>query len=165
MAPLFVQADGEEWPTDPRMSEFKFTLNGFTAIVAAVVVLTVGGIRYVCLWEALKPEQLGVLRKHLAQEDAQRLAPALRAAMDAGNHQAAEQLASKSLDPADIKLGDVSARGSASDLIVRVSVRHRAADAASGAEVRYFRMSHSVLTGWKVLPRQPKWWQYWLRMI
>lgn len=33
MASVCIQAGRGELPTDPRMSEFKCTLNGFTAIV------------------------------------------------------------------------------------------------------------------------------------
>lgn len=52
---------------------------------------------------------------------------------------------------AEVEFTDISARGRGDDVVVRVEVRVSGGDPPDGQRVRYFRMSHSALTGWRVL--------------
>ena len=50
----------------------------------------------------------------------------------------------------DIQFTSVKARGSGDDIVVRVEVQVSGRDPPDGKRVRYYRMSHSTVTGWQV---------------
>lgn len=49
-----------------------------------------------------------------------------------------------------IALTSVSARGGGDDVIVKVEIQVAGGDPPDGKRVRYFRMSHGAVTGWRV---------------
>jgi hypothetical protein len=50
----------------------------------------------------------------------------------------------------DIEFTEISARGRGDDVVVKVEIEVNGADPPDGDRVRYFRMSHSAVTGWRV---------------
>lgn len=73
---------------------------------------------------------------------------------DAGDEQARAQ-ADELMSLTEIEFTEMSARGSGDDVVVRVEIRVAGGDPPDGESVRYFRMSHSTLTGWRVLREVP----------
>jgi hypothetical protein len=49
-----------------------------------------------------------------------------------------------------ISFASLKARGHGDDVIVRAEIQIGDQDPPDGRRVRYFRMSHSLLTGWRV---------------
>jgi len=50
----------------------------------------------------------------------------------------------------EIEFTSIGARGRGDDIVVKVEVRVAGKDPPDGRRTRYFRMSHSTVTGWRV---------------
>jgi len=50
----------------------------------------------------------------------------------------------------EIEFTSIKARGRGDDIVVKVEVRVSGQEPPDGRPVRYFRMEHSVVTGWRV---------------
>ena len=60
------------------------------------------------------------------------------------------EVAEELLGLARIELPSIQARGRGDDVVVRVEIRVDGKEPPEGESVRYYRMSHSALTGWRV---------------
>ncbi|UCC48518.1 MAG: hypothetical protein JSV41_13835 [Gemmatimonadota bacterium] len=54
------------------------------------------------------------------------------------------------LSLSEIEFTSIGARGRGDDIVVKVEVQVAGQDPPDGRRVRYFRMSHSIVTGWRV---------------
>jgi hypothetical protein len=61
-----------------------------------------------------------------------------------------EAKAEELLGLSEITFTKMSARGSDDDIIVKLEIQIAGKDPPDGKPVRYFRMSHSAVTGWRV---------------
>jgi hypothetical protein len=50
----------------------------------------------------------------------------------------------------EVQFTSISARGRGDDIVVKVEIRVSGGEPPDGKPVRYFRMSHSTVTGWRV---------------
>jgi hypothetical protein len=120
------------------------TLTGWPAVIVIVLALGIYGLTFVVSREALDDEALAPIRLQLQGEYALKLLPDVDPATpDPG---AVERITE--LDR--LELTSVSARGSGEDVVVRVEPRVNGQVPPDGREVRYYRMSYSTLTGWRV---------------
>ncbi len=55
------------------------------------------------------------------------------------------------LSLSEVQFISISARGRGDDIVVKVEIRVSGQEPPDGKPVRYFRMEHSVVTGWRVL--------------
>jgi hypothetical protein len=54
------------------------------------------------------------------------------------------------LSLSEVQFTSISARGRGDDIVVKVEIRVSGEEPPDGKPVRYFRMSHSTVTGWRV---------------
>jgi hypothetical protein len=54
------------------------------------------------------------------------------------------------LSLSEIEFSSIGARGRGDDIVVKVEVQVAGKDPPDGRRTRYFRMSHSTVTGWRV---------------
>jgi hypothetical protein len=120
------------------------TLTGWPAVVAIILAVGIYGLAFVASRKALDDEALAPIRLQLQGEYASALLPAVNPA--APDSEAVARLTE--LD--QLELVSVSARGSGEDVVVRVEPRINGRVPPDGKEVRYYRMSYSTLTGWRM---------------
>jgi hypothetical protein len=120
------------------------TLTGWPALIVIVLALGVYGMTFVMGRSTHDDEALAPIRLQLQGEyTAMLLSDAEAVAPDA---EAVERLLA--LD--QIEFTSVSARGSGENVIVRVEPRVDGQPPPDGRDVRYYRMSYSTVTGWRV---------------
>jgi hypothetical protein len=134
------------------------TLKGWPAIIALVVLVGFYALTFVVSRRALDDEALAPIRLQLQGEYTTALLPGV----DPQNPdpEAVERLTALQR----IEFASVSVRGFGSDVIVRVEPRVDGQPPPDGRDVRYFRMSYSALTGWR-LRRQSTAWRYYTRVF
>jgi hypothetical protein len=120
------------------------TLTGWPAVVVIILAVGIYGLTFVVSRKSLDDEALAPIELQLRGEYTSALLPAVDPA--APDPEAVERL--KDLD--ELELVSVSARGSGEDVVVRVEPRIHGQVPPDGKEVRYYRMSYSTLTGWRV---------------
>lgn len=120
------------------------TLTGWPAVIVLVLAVGVYGLTFLVSRKTLDDEALAPIRLQLQGEYASALLPALDPA--APDPEAVERIT----DLEQLELTSVSARGSGEDVVVRVEPRVNGQVPPDGREVRYYRMSYSALTGWRV---------------
>ncbi len=115
-------------------------LTGGKAIVVALLALGALGFKYVTALSTLDSEGAAVLQRWISAEyqrhNLQRVG--------LNDEQRAELL----LSLQTLRLRDVAARGTPDDLIVRVEIEPHPAQPPGAELIRYFRMRHSVVSGW-----------------
>jgi hypothetical protein len=119
-------------------------LTGKPAIAVAVLAVLAFGFQLVASRKALDDEALAPIKLQLQGEYTSKLLPTIDP--DDPDPDAVQKL----LELDSIELGSVSVRGSGEDVVVRVEPRVRGALPPDGKGVRYFRMSYSSMTGWRV---------------
>ncbi len=75
-----------------------------------------------------------------------------------------EQRARLLIDAADVDIVSLDARGKPESLAVRVEIAPGVAHPPGSPLVRYYRMEHSLLTGWHHRGKLPAW-QYYLTLF
>ena len=120
------------------------TLTGWPAVVVLVLAVGLYGLTFLVSRKTLDDEALAPIRLQLQGEYTSALLPALDPASP--DPEAVERITE--LD--QLELTSVSARGSGEDVVVRVEPRVNGQVPPDGREVRYYRMSYSALTGWRV---------------
>jgi len=146
------------------MSEIKIKLTGWKAIVAILAVLAFLAYRYNAMHTTVATEAADELRFWLAAEYMAAGLPALEQAVESGDAVAAEIQAQEILARERIEFPDLSARGSPEDVVVRAEILVDGRAPPVGKPVRYFRMEHSMLTGWR-MQREVHAISYYLRFI
>jgi hypothetical protein len=116
-------------------------VTGWKAIVLILVVLGLGGYRLASARSSLSAEGADALktwvsteyqRYYLAQDDLSQ-----------------EEKAKFLVGAAEVKFKSVSARGSGDNIIVRAEIEPSEFQPPGTKTVRYFRMEHSLTTGWR----------------
>lgn len=126
----------------------KLELTGWKAIaVLAVIALVIGG-------------KLMMERSTLATEAAEEIKLYLRGEyasqglrdfdLDQMTEEGAEAKAQELLKLEDIQFTSISARGRGDDVRVKLEIQVAGEDPPDGKRVRYYQLSHSVVTGWRV---------------
>ena len=146
------------------MSGIKIKLTGWKAIVAILAVLAFLAYRYNAMHTTVATEAADELRFWLAAEYMAAGLPALEQAVESGDAVAAEIQAQEILARERIEFPDLSARGSPEDVVVRAEILVDGRAPPVGKPVRYFRMEHSMLTGWR-MQREVHAISYYLRFI
>jgi anti-sigma-K factor RskA len=132
------------------MSEIRIRVTGWKAIVVLLLAAAFVGYRYYAVQTTLETGAADELRFWLAAEYMAQGLPALEDAVARGDAAAAEEQAREIVARDRIEFIDMSARGAPEDLAVRVRIRVDGRAPPDGREVRYFRMRHSTVTGWRM---------------
>ncbi len=132
------------------MSEIKIKLTGWKAVLVLVAVAGFLGYRYYALHTTVATEAADELRFWLAAEYMAAGLPALEQAVESGDAVAAEIQAQEILARERIEFTELSARGSPEDVVVRAEILVDGRAPPVGEPVRYFRMEHSMVTGWRM---------------
>lgn len=133
------------------MTRAKLTFRGWKSI--PVIVLIAGFVLYrACEARAdLEEGGLNVLRQHLRGEYASAIFARLGGSgAGARDRETLARTAGEIERLERITFRQVSVRGTAPDLIVRVEILVDGGPPPSGSPVEYFRLSHSLVTGWRV---------------
>ncbi len=126
----------------------KLELKGWKAFAALAVVVAVVGGKYLAERRTLESEAAEELRfwlhsEYLAREmhgvDPEQL-----------TDEQAEAMGAELLELGDIEFTSISARGRGDDVAVKVEIRVAGRDPPDGRPLRYFRMEHSLVTGWRL---------------
>jgi hypothetical protein len=116
-------------------------VTGWKAVVLIIVVLGLGGYRLASARSSLSDEGTDVLktwvsteyqRYYLAQDDLSQ-----------------DEKARFLIGAAEVEFRSVSARGSGDNIVVRVEIEPSEFQPPGTKLVRYFRMEHSMITGWR----------------
>jgi hypothetical protein len=113
------------------------------AVIAVVLVATFRAERSTLETEAADELKLWVRSEYLAQG---------MHGIDPGQ-MSEEELETKGeelLSLSDVQFTSISARGRGDDIVVKVEIRVAGQVPPDGEPLRYFRMSHSTVTGWRV---------------
>ncbi|NIM51607.1 MAG: hypothetical protein GTN62_12330 [Gemmatimonadales bacterium] len=130
------------------MSEIKIRLTGWKAILVLVVAVAFVGYRYVAMRTTLATEAAAELRLWLAAGYISQGLPALQEAVERGDQEAAAAQAQNIVAQERIEFTSIGARGGRDDVVVRVEILVDGKPPPDGRQVRYFRMRHSLVTGW-----------------
>jgi len=141
-----------------RGSSAGITLRGWPAVIALVVIVGLYGLTFVVSRRALGDDGLTPIRHQLQGEYAAVLLPGV----DPQNPDPAAVERLTALE--HIEFASVSVRGFGSDVIVRVEPRVDGAPPPDGRDARYFEMTYSSLTGWR-LEHQTTAWRYYTRLF
>jgi hypothetical protein len=127
-----------------------FQITGWKAVLALAGIAAFAGFRYYTRVSTLEKEGREALHLWLAAEysrDVLESIPSNAAAAPAEQQAAAEEL----LAQQNVAIHDIRARGRGDTIFVRAKVSVNAREPRDGRQVRYFMMSHSMLTGWRLL--------------
>lgn len=144
--------------------ETRFKLTGPKAIAALVVIVVVVALQFLNRQHTLQSEAVDQIKLHLAAEYTRHHLPELQRAsqgVEAGGQSEArlDDIARQvSIDHIDIV--DIGARGRSGRYVARVEVEVDGADPPDGRRVRYFKMTHSTLGGWRLVRDTSKWHYY-----
>jgi hypothetical protein len=120
------------------------TLTGWPAVIAIVVVVVFYGLTFVISRQSLDDEALAPIRLQLQGEYTSAVLPEL------DPNDPAPEVVDRLTEMDQIEFASVSARGSGDNVIVRVKPLVNGQPPPDGRDVRYYRMSWSNLTGWRM---------------
>ncbi len=131
------------------MAEMKTRLTGVPAILVLVVAVAAVIWRQSSMKASLDDEAASEINQWLVMRYA---ADALAKHVGHGGLDDASSLDRAALDEIlasrQVEIVSIDARGQPDDIVVRVEVRVAGKEPPDGRSVRYFRMSHSLATGW-----------------
>ncbi|NIR46742.1 MAG: hypothetical protein GWN99_20260 [Gemmatimonadetes bacterium] len=123
-------------------------LKGWSAVAALVVIGAVLGGKLLMERSTLETEAMEQLKLTLQGEYGSYLLHDVDA--DRLTNEEMEAKAAELLELQDIRFTSIKARGRGDDVRVRVEVEVAGGDPPDGERVRYYKLSHSTLTGWRV---------------
>ncbi|NIN71261.1 MAG: hypothetical protein GTO46_04850 [Gemmatimonadetes bacterium] len=126
----------------------KIELKGWKAIAALAVIVVVLVATFRAERSTLETEAADELKVWIRSEY---LARGLHG-VDPGqlSEEELEAKGEELLSLSDVQFTSISARGRGDDIIVKVEIQVSGGEPPDGKPVRYFRMSHSTVTGWRV---------------
>ena len=132
--------------------EKTFKLTGPKAVVAIVVIVAIAAFQLFSRKQTLETQAVGAIKTHLVAEYTRHRLPELQQATADGTltDTRAEEIV-RQLTPDNIDIVSISARGRSGRYVARVEIRVAGSEPPDGKPVRYLRMSHTTLTGWRVL--------------
>jgi hypothetical protein len=126
----------------------KVELKGWKAIAALAVIVAVLAGKFLAERSTLESEAADELKLWLRGEYVSRGLHGV----DTGQ-MTDEELQAKGeelLALNEVEFASIAARGRGDDVVVKVEIRVSGEEPPDGKPVRYFRMSHSTVTGWRV---------------
>ena len=123
------------------MSAKTLKITGWKAVPHILIVVGFGIFRFVSARQALDTQGREVLEDWIAGE----LIRPILADSTASLGERGEAV----LGAAQVEIRNLSARGSLEDLVVRVELEPNEAYPPGTELVRYYRMTHSLVTGWR----------------
>lgn len=126
----------------------KIELKGWKAIAALAVIVAVIAGTFLAERSTLESEAADELKVWIRSEY---LARGMHG-IDSGQ-MTEEELQAKGeelLSLNEVQFTSINARGRGDDIVVKVEIRVAGEEPPDGEPVRYFRMSHSTVTGWRV---------------
>lgn len=126
----------------------KIELKGWKAIAALAVIAAIVGGKFLLERKTLESDAVEVLKTELRGPY---LSPAV-VGVDVGamSRAEAEARGQELLGLNRVEFPSIEARGRGDDVVVRVEILVDGKAPPDGKEVRYYRMSHSAITGWRV---------------
>ncbi len=143
------------------MPEAQMKLTGGPAIVVIVLLTAFAVFRYSTMKSTLSTEAAEVLKTWLSARYA---AAELDRIEASGNGLPTPEQTDALLRTAQVEIASVSARGSRDDIVVRAEIRVAGGPPPDGQSVRYYHMTHSLATGWR-LKRETWKWAYYLKLL
>jgi hypothetical protein len=126
----------------------KIELTGGKAIAALLIIAAIVGGKFVLERSTLTTEAAEELKLYLRGEYASRMLHDFDT--EGATDEELEAKGAELLKLEDIQFTKMSARGRGEDVRVRLEIQVGGADPPDGKRVRYYLMSHSTLTGWRV---------------
>ncbi len=145
------------------MSQVQFQLKGWPAVGAVVIAAAFLGYKVFLVHASLGPEQLEEVRVYLRAEYSGRPVDDLRDAIASGHLDRATDLAAEIQAMQDIEFVSIKARGT-DEVVVRLEIEVDGGPPPDGRNVRYYIMTHSMITGWRV-KRPCSSWNYYLKLF
>jgi hypothetical protein len=130
------------------MSQIKIQLTGFKAVLAIVALVGFVGFRFLTAASSIETDAAEELRFWLQAEYSRGIM--------ASHPEPTEEEAQQLLALQHIEFIEINGRGTPKDMAVRVKIRVDGSPPPSGPEVRYYRMEHSMVFGWKMRREIPK---------
>jgi len=123
-------------------------LTGKKAVVAAIVIVVVAVAQFALRTQSLQTDAVDAVKMHLAAEYARDHLPDLQQAVSSGltTDAGMDEMIDR-MSPESIEVVSISALGRKGRYTARVELRV----ADSEPTVRYFRMQHSMVAGWRVV--------------
>ncbi len=142
--------------------EKTFKLSGPGALVALVVIGAIMGVQFFSQRQTLQTQGIDAIKTYLVAEYTRQYLPELQqATMDGTLSQTRADRIVADVTPENIDIVSITAHGHSGRCVARVEIRVAGSEPPSGGSVRYLRMSHSALTGWRV-QRDTNRWSYYL---
>jgi len=123
-------------------------LKGWKAIAVLAVIAAIVGGKFLLEHRTLGTEAAEALKLELQGEYLSGATAGLD--LDAMSDSEMQAKGEELLGLARLDLPSIKARGSGDDVVVRVEIRVDGKEPPDGRSVRYYRMSHSSITGWRV---------------
>ena len=122
-------------------------LTGKKAVAAAIAIVVVALAQFALRTQSLQTDAVEAVKAHVAAEYARDHLPDLQRAVSSGTTSGAsmDEMIDR-MSPESVEVLSVSALGRKGRYTARVELRV----AGSEPTVRYFRMQHSMATGWRV---------------
>lgn len=130
---------------------FKLKLSGTRAVLALLILVAVAGFRLVTSNAALDTDAASVIRTQLVSDYTRQDLPELQQAVADGTVTEAQvQEIVGVISSGAIEFGELKARGHGGRRVVRAEISVGGAAPPDGRSVRYFEMTTSPVTGWRI---------------
>jgi hypothetical protein len=126
-------------------------LSGGKAIAAIALIAGLAAFQFLAQTSTLSNHAAAQIKIHLASDYTRFSMPEIQQAAQSPSvslEQVTDLVAR--IDPENIEIVSISARGSGDEIVARVEVAVAGGTPPDGRRVRYFKMRHSMLTGWTV---------------
>jgi hypothetical protein len=126
-------------------------ITGWKAIPVLVVILLIGGYRYYAMRASLDTEAKQLIRERILTDSMRNWVGELEERDPASmTPEEAARNVDGFLRLKKIDIVSMEARGRGDRVVVRVEITVDGKPPPDGRNVRYFRMRHSMLTGWRI---------------
>jgi len=142
-------------------NEMKITLTGPWAIVALVTIAGLIFFQTNVQNKTLDSEAIEVLKTWLIAEYTHNVLPQLEEMIQnpSGKEKQIRQIVSQ-ITRGNVQIVSIESRGSGDNIAVKAEIKVNGNDPPFGKRIRYFRMTHSVVTGWLYEHEIGKWGYY-----
>lgn len=131
------------------MNDVKISIKGWKVIPVLVVLLVIVGYKYYAMRETLDTAATQVIKTWILAEYVGKGIDNLKLQnLEAMSPEQAELAAEQLLKLNRIDIKSIKARGKGDDIVVRVEITVDGKTPPDGKRIRYFRMKHSMITGW-----------------
>ena len=146
------------------MSDMQINVKGWKAIPVILVVLAIVGYKFYAMKSTLDTDATKVIKFWLLAEYAgEALDNPKYKNFEALPRAEADRAAEELLKLQRIDIKSIGARGKGDDIVVRVEIAVDGKTPPDGKSIRYFRMTHSTITGWR-MKWDASWISYYLKL-